>query len=329
MSGSPSLSHMKRGRGGLRRILPALLLVELMLTLTAWPGMQAAQATGPSGSMKQYGFSECSVSSCDLALASSVASGDILVVAVGDYSGTAASPADTLGTSFTTVGPVQVLVSGHSGNLYLYYGAAPSAGADTVSITLSGTVSFTDIFFVEVSGADVSSPGPGMGSGSSSTFQTTSVSFTSEGFLIAFVLSDGMEQTVNPSFTSGFTSLLAPSYGSTYDTWGEYSTGSVASPTSFTITPASSYNFAEVGIAFNQPAIPDLPLGVFPLLLVVPILYYLGRRWRSPSTNGSVGPTSGRRQSGVERSSVQIRPTPQRHSAQVVIFPQTLHFSNE
>ena len=310
ISSPPSSSRTKRGGSGLTNVLPVLLSVVLMLTLAAWPGIQAAQATGPSGTMTQYGFNECFSSvgdACAVSLANPVASGDILVVAVFDYQQNYLSPpiGDTLTTSFTQVGstPVQSLYSGGSSYLYLFYGTAPSAGTDTVTVTSTSPEPLEDIYVVEVAGASVASPGAGTGLSTSGTtaFHTSSVSFASEGFLIAFVFSGNSEGADSPTATSGFALLTAPSSGSTYNSWGEYSTGSVSSPTTFSITSASD-KYAEAGIAFNQQAVPDLPLGAIPLLLVVPVIYYLGRRWRSPSTGGPAGPTSGLRQSGATES---------------------------
>jgi hypothetical protein len=246
---------------------------------------------GSGGDLVQSACEDFSTgTSQSLTFASPVTSGNVLVVLVSnnDYFASVSSVSDSFGSSFTQAETPECS-SFASGCVMIYYATLRSGGTDTVSVYVSDP--FNDIYVLEVSGVTtVRAVGVGASGSTTGTtaMGTSSTSFTGPGFLVSVG-----ETNSQDSFTpgTGFT-LMAPPPGNLYSV-AEFSSGAVSSPTTFPLTISSGADtWTYMGVEFNQPsAVPDLPLGVLPLLLIIPLLYYYisrGRLGASRSGRGSL-----------------------------------------
>lgn len=138
----------------------------------------------------EQGSGSSGVASLSQAYPSNVLSGDLLVVAVywGNSAVTSVTISDTLSTTWNqSNGPT--LDTGSDYHATIYWGIAPSAGADTVTVNFSGAGgNFPSIFIHEYyipSGATVSVDGtPVNGTGSSGTPNSGNITTTVSGDLL-------------------------------------------------------------------------------------------------------------------------------------------------
>lgn len=92
-------------------------------------------------------------SSVTAVFGSNVTSGNLIVCGIRNQSNTLSSVSDSLGTSFSSIGPVGVA---QAAVLWIYYGSATSTGANTVTTSWSST-NYVWVYCVEVSGMATSS----------------------------------------------------------------------------------------------------------------------------------------------------------------------------
>jgi len=197
-----------------------------------------------------------------LTLASSVTSGNVLVVGVAEaLSGqdSSVSVSDSLSSSFTEA--ASVADSGQSNSVFIYTTTLASSGSDTITVTDStGNANDLYIFVFEVAGVSTtlaqSSTGssyfyPNSFTGTIST--SRSVSFVPGAFLLA-VIATGFAK--GGSAGSGF--ACGPS-GCFPGEFSEYATSSASSPADPTNFPAS---LNDAGYAWDEAGIALQPLGV-------------------------------------------------------------------
>jgi hypothetical protein len=176
-----------------------------------------------------------------------VTSGDVIVVGVSAFSPcftlSASPPVDTLGSSFTLVGPV---VYNYGCNIaYLYYATLSSHGADMVSVSFFSGAAVMYIY--EVSGVRTTGLGTGTGSGlGGNPTSTTPVTFEPGAFLLGMISGGCFD--VPPSLGTGFT--LDSDNSGTRCLFAQYSTSGAPSPTTFT-TGTFGDNWGAIGIALN------------------------------------------------------------------------------
>jgi hypothetical protein len=141
------------------------------------------------------------------AYAQNVGSGSLLVVMSFFYNGSGAptisTPTDTLGTTYAAVDVQQNFFTGRIG-LRMYYGIAPSWGANTVTQNVTGqNITFGTMFVAEFTGVQTSSPleAHQNDTGTSASPTATSVS-ASNGSVVVNCISntDGISSSV---FTPG------------------------------------------------------------------------------------------------------------------------------
>jgi hypothetical protein len=220
-----------------------------------------------------------------VAFASSVTSGDVVVVAIANYnsgSSTVSSVTDSLGSSFTLPGAFPECNGFANACVWIYYATLASSGADTVTVTVGASSTVDDVYIFEVSGITASGATAGFGAsgaGTSASISTLSTAFTSEGFLVSIVKTD-FSDVYTPG--SGF-GLAAFPAGSQDNSRLQYSTGGVTSPTTFPMTIASPDTWTTVGVAFNQSAVsvPEFPIAyTLPVLFVMAAAIYVFFRTR-------------------------------------------------
>jgi hypothetical protein len=259
------------------------------------------QVAHASGTVVQEAQNFCEpVSSpydCTLNFSSDVSTGDVIVVGIVDTQGayTLMSVTDSFGSTYSAAVPAQSSScysnSGPSGICQMiYYATVPSITSSTGSVTVEwNSITTLYVFAFDVSGISGSSPSTGSGYDhgvEASTMTTSSVSYSSEGFLLAIGATYNGYSADGASAGTGF-SLVNLGNSNPY-AFGEYSTSGVSSPSTFPMSLTTSDYWSESSVAFNTvSAVPDLPYGVLPFLVVLPVLYYLvAHSKRSSQTRG-------------------------------------------
>lgn len=137
------------------------------------------------------GYEVTSDTSWFVAFGSNVVVNNLLVVVIGTYNDTATitTPTDTIGTTYTQAGTL--LRSGGSPAVMLavYYGVAPSSGANTVTVTFSANCGDKELKIFEISGESTSTPlnQTNGATGSSTAPLSGSITTTAAGFIIKAV----------------------------------------------------------------------------------------------------------------------------------------------
>lgn len=227
------------------------------------PQQTAAGTTGPSVPTVTFPIS----------FGSSVAAGEVIVVAIIATDLTLDSVTDTQGLTYTATPPScfdPVYCA------YIDY-AASTGGTDTITAKLTGSGTYAlDVYVYDVSGVTVSGAGTAMGSavGTANAATSTSLTFQSGAFLLGVVWTDN-SATIAPG-AAGFSA--SPCATCNAGNFAEQSTGGVASSTNFPIT-FSAREWAEAGLALEPapspppPSIPEYPLGL-PLLATLTAIAY-------------------------------------------------------
>jgi len=127
-----------------------------------------------------------------LAFGSNVVAGNLLVAVLGAYDDAATfnTPTDTIGTTYTQAGTLlRGTVDSPAPMLAVYYGIAPSSGANTVTMTSSVGVQDKDLRIFELSGVDGTTPlnQTNGGVGRSTTPLSGNITTTLPGFIIKCV----------------------------------------------------------------------------------------------------------------------------------------------
>ena len=120
------------------RFAAAITLVFAALTLlSCGGGPSAGPGGGPSAfeRIQTEAYLNATTSPATDAFTKNVVTGHLLIAVVTVFSGSASAPTDTLGTSFEQAGST----FNDGENHYLFFGKAPSSGADTVSVAFNGT----------------------------------------------------------------------------------------------------------------------------------------------------------------------------------------------
>jgi len=204
-------------------------------------------------------------STISASFSSSVASGNVIVVAVEGGNGVTKPPAtvdsvdDSIGSSF-----IQAVYASYGGmHAYIYYATLGSSGADTVTVTFSTDLDdltgWAYLFIYEVSGVTTggaTATGSGTISNSGSVSTSSSITFENGAFLVAIMGTD----IISPNWVAGSGFQFSPTpNGDQFirQTKTMYSTSGVSSPTDFPATLSRlgySLDWVEVGIALNPPS---------------------------------------------------------------------------
>jgi len=137
------------------------------------------------------GYEATSDTSWAVAFGSNVVANNLLVVVVGTYNDTATinTPTDTRGTTYTQAG--SLLRGGGSPAIMLavYYGVAPSSGANTVTVTFSANCGDKELKIFEISGESTGTPlnQTNGATGNSAAPLSGSITTTVAGFIIKAV----------------------------------------------------------------------------------------------------------------------------------------------
>lgn len=215
-----------------------------------------------------------------LTLGSAVSSGDVMVVAFNMQGGNPGTPekvSDSLGDTYTSAEyQAYIFPSTVQDNQYIYYSGLIHSGSDQLNVTFNGLEGEFNFMVYEVSGVQSTPAGASYGLSTSGTTSTgvSAISFTTEGFIFGQAYGDNNGYTNdNPQPGTGFT-IVPPPSGAIYS-WGEESVSGVSgTSTTIPMSLAMGDNWLETGIAFNAAsAVPDLPAGVWPLLVGIPLLY--------------------------------------------------------
>jgi hypothetical protein len=181
------------------RSIRALALAGVALLLLC-----AARAEAAIAFVQARGCAVSSGTSQNCAFTSNVGSGNLLVVGVYYESTTitVSSVTDSRSTSYTATPSSPVTNSTQPQRQYVYYGIAPSGGANTVSVTLSASACCFNIVLAEYSGIDASSPldQHATAQGSGTTLTTASVTTTQADELLVGI---GSHWNTSTAFTAG------------------------------------------------------------------------------------------------------------------------------
>jgi hypothetical protein len=201
----------------------------------------------------------CTSAILSVSFTSSVASGDVVLVAV--YSGggediTVSSVSDSLGSSFTQAVMSSSLIGGFA-YAYIYYATLSSSGSDQITVTRSSSsteyATVFHVFIYELSGVTTTGYTTGTGAGDyGAPVFTTPTAFQSGAFLLAIIGNNILGTNFTPG--SGFT----PSRDDIGVANVQYSTSGVSSPTTFPATFDRGNRWVEAGIALN--AMPEISL---------------------------------------------------------------------
>lgn len=143
------------------------------------------------------GYEAASDNSWQVAFTSNVTSSNLLVAVIGAYHDTATinTPTDTIGTTYVEAGTLlRATATTADTMLAIYYGIAPSSGANTVTVTFSTSVGDKELKIWEISGVDTTTPlnqtngASGVTGGSDpNTVLSGSITTTVPGFIIKAV----------------------------------------------------------------------------------------------------------------------------------------------
>lgn len=140
------------------------------------------------------GYEATSDNSFFVAYTNDVVANNLLVVIVGAYhdSATINTPTDTIGTTYSQAGSLlrSTASTGPDTMLALYYGIAPTGGANTVTVTFSTSLADKEIKIWEISGVDTATPlnqtnaATGLTVNDPETILSGSITTTVPGFII-------------------------------------------------------------------------------------------------------------------------------------------------
>src|SRR2546422_585333 len=129
---------------------------------------------------------------------------------------------------------------------YIWYAAAGSSGADTITASFSGTATGS-VSVYEISGATITSPSTSTGSSSAGSTTPSVTSFTPSAN--SFVIGNAETSSATSSFTAGSGYTLSGTCSSAYGC-GEYQTGVGSAPTP-PFTLGASAPWVESAISFS------------------------------------------------------------------------------
>jgi hypothetical protein len=272
----------KRGRGGgggRRRGMLALVIALVVGMIAFDPGVQVAFATTPAFGTECNSTAISATVSCTISALAS----DVMIVFVTTSSGTPGTPSISGGgitfnsrNTGSTTGATAAEFWG---------GVSTTITSQTVSDTVSGgtTPNIAMVVFT-VTGADTSAPfDPSLGTppvAASGTTGTPTVSFATTGtddFLIGLVgMAATVTQTAGASCTTSCT-LIATASTAAQSGAAEYATttASATQTLDFGATVTAAWVMLGDALVTTGGTIPDLPFGVLPLLLLVPVAYLL------------------------------------------------------
>lgn len=177
-----------------------------------------------------------------VAFSSNVTSGNLLIVAFKTEGNiTACTVSDTLGTSYT----LAEMISGQSNNMAVYYGTAPSSGANTVTIG-SAPNNFDQIAIMEANGASASVDASTSAYNGSSP-NTLSITTTQNDLIVGVI--GGFHNSNTFSFGGGF-SFDSQSNGSDAIAIGNIYGASSTYTLSVTFTSGGADNSPIILVAF-------------------------------------------------------------------------------
>jgi hypothetical protein len=217
-----------RSRNRALAVLVASLIV--LLSIVAHAPLTRADST-----LVQQNNGGCATTSCSpspISFPSSVAAGDVVVVAIAVYSGAVGSIGDTLGSTFTLVAEA----SDSPIDLFFYHATLSSSGSDAIFVTFAGATQ-GGVYIYEVSGVTTVGAVFKVGGGDcyyyppscSQNPQTESASFQSGAFLVSLVAGTDYTHTSVVSTTPGAGFTLSPgSSGGTNGGNAEYATSGVS-----------------------------------------------------------------------------------------------------
>lgn len=172
-----------------------------------------------------------------------VAAGDLIVVAF-DYEQSVINPmisvTDSLGTVFAAAGPYD----GPGLRIYTAYGIAPTAGTETVTVTLARSTAFFELRMHEFANASMTAPfdGAAGGVGASTAVDGATagpITTTSTNDLLFAMIIDG---TVNSG--TGFMTLASD--------YGDVTEAKIAvAPGAYTATGTATSNWLAMVVAFR------------------------------------------------------------------------------
>lgn len=276
----------------------ALLALSLLLgTLGAQPAVMAASppSLDPNTSSSAAGQSLTSPVSVTI---STTDSPDVIVVivTVGPLVSSASigTPTDTAGLTYTSECSVNAAVTAGSVAAQMFYAVASRAlSSDTISAAFgTGTGVSGGMVAFAVSGAYTSAPFDPATCPSTAvatgTGTTASVSFTTAGTGDMLVGAIGVAGTA-PAYTmqSGYHDI-ASSSSTTFVNDAEEVTTTTAGSQSVSYTVSGQTAWAMIGEALvSTSGIPDLPYGLLPLLIAVPVIYLWAVKGKTKGANAT------------------------------------------
>lgn len=253
------LFGQKRPAGPARNRALALLVASLIVLLAVAVHAPPVRADSTLVQQRNGGCATESCSPSPISFPSSVAAGDVVVVAIAVYSGAVGSVADTFGSTFTLVAEA----SASPIDLFFYYATLSSSGSDAIFVTFAGATQ-GGVYIYEVSG--VTTVGAVFEAGGGFCYplpyspsppcpaSTESASFQSGAFLVSLVAGTDytLQSVVNTTAGTGFT-LSPGSGGGMHGGDAEYAASGVSSPTDFPFTLTSpayeGAGWVEMGLA--------------------------------------------------------------------------------
>lgn len=226
----------------------SILVLGTATMLTAMPAAEAA--SGSSLVQKNSGIASCTGSPCTatVSLPSNVLAGHVLVVGVEERGAGSPSVSDSLHSTYSQ--STSVTDSGTLATVSIFAATASSSGSDTITVTdSSGNVPDIVASVFEVSGVTTGSAQTATGSNyyypnsfSGGISTSSSVSFSTGAFLLAFVTSNDLGGSAGAGFSYY-------QFGNS-NTFSEYASSGVTSPTNFPASLTSAlYTWDEAGIA--------------------------------------------------------------------------------
>ncbi|MDG6988686.1 MAG: hypothetical protein JRN21_05095 [Nitrososphaerota archaeon] len=217
----------------------------------ALDGSASGTSVSASGTLIQNTYNACaSGTTCSKAFASSVASGDIVVVSI-EWLGAVSSPSINDGqggkrcASFTPASGSPVT---NTVETAMWYCTTSSAGAMTPTVSwTTQVVSKLDIY--ETSGFTTTGLTCGTGTGRGTSLAVSSTAFTASSFLVAAYAANSAG-TKSETLTAGTGFTLSDTSSANDGGSGEYATAGVASPTTFPATGSVKVDWAGIGCAF-------------------------------------------------------------------------------
>ena len=273
----------KRGRGadgGRRREILALVIALVVGMIAFDPGVQVAFATTPALGVYCSGTATATATvSCSSTISASTS--DVVIVFVTTSSGTPGTPS-TSGSGITFNSRNTGSVTGATA---AEFWGVPTSGitSQTVSDTVSGATA-PDVAMVAftVTGADTTGPfDPSLATpptAASGTTTSPTISFATTGaddLVIGLAGTSAAVGLTVGTCTSTCTLIAAPSTTAQSGA-AEYYTTTTSGTQIVSFSSLASITWVMLGDALvTTGGVPDLPFGVLPLLLLVPVAYLL------------------------------------------------------